>query len=316
MIDEVTLLATALMVSLILYALTAGADFGGGVWDMLSGGARKSEQRHLIARALAPIWEANHVWLVLVVVLLFVAFPSAFATLMIWLHIPLTIMLVGIVLRGTAFTFRHYDPLGETDPRMQRWSLQFAAASVMTPIMLGVCVGAVASGRVPGTTFTDSWWHGFPVALGFFTLALFAFLAACYLPLETDDPALQDDFRKRALGAAVVTALLGWLCRGLAPHLPIPLGIEILVAVIGVLAVGSLWTRRYWLARSMAALQVVTILWGWGLSQFPYILPPTLTFHGAAAPRSVLQVMLTALGVGGVLLVPSFLYLYRVFKRQ
>lgn len=320
MIDEVTMLAAVLMISLVIYALTAGADFGGGVWDLLSWGPRRKQQRDLIARALAPIWEANHVWLVLVVVLLFVAFPSAFAALMISLHIPITIMLIGIVLRGTAFTFRHYDPLGDADPRMQRWSVQFAAASVVTPIMLGVCVGAVANGRILSRNFTDSWMHPFPFALGLFTLALFAFLAATYLTLETDDPELQNDFRKRALATTVVMAGLGWLCRSLAPHLFIPVSIEVLVGLIGLLALGSLWQRRYWLARALAALQVTTILWGWGLAQYPYILParegPGLTFHMAAAPTSVLQAMLAALVVGGALLLPSFVYLYRVFKRQ
>lgn len=321
MIDEVTLLAATLMISLVLYALTAGADFGGGVWDLLSWGPRKKQQQQLIARAMAPIWEANHVWLVLVVVLLFVAFPSAFAALMISLHIPLTIMLIGIVLRGTAFTFRHYDPLGEGDPRMRQWSVQFAVASIVTPIMLGVCVGAVANGHIMSRNFIDSWMHPFPFVLGFFTLAQFAFLAATYLTLETDDPELQNDFRLRALGSAVAMCLLGWLCRSLAPHLPVPLPIEVLTGVLGLLTVACLGLRRYWLARALAALQVTTILWGWGLAQYPYLLPNVgdaagLTFHMAAAPTSVLRAMLTALGVGALLLLPSFLYLYRVFKRQ
>lgn len=316
------MLAAVLMISLVLYALSAGADFGGGVWELFSTGPRKEQQRSLISGALAPIWEANHVWLVLVVVLLFVAFPSAFAALSISLHIPLTLMLIGVVLRGTAFTFRHYDPLGEADPRVRRWNLQFAIASMVTPVMLGVCVGAVASGRVMTRNYVDSWLHGFPFALGLFTLALFAFLAATYLTLESDDPALQDDFRRRALFTALVMAGLGWICRGLAPHLTIPLSMEILVALLGLGAVLSLWLRRFWLARALAALQVTSILWGWGLAQFPYLLPPDprtgapgLTFAMAAAPTSVLQAMLVALAVGGLLLLPAFVYLYRVFKR-
>ncbi|MEW6281455.1 MAG: cytochrome d ubiquinol oxidase subunit II, partial [Candidatus Eremiobacterota bacterium] len=290
-----------------------------------------ARQRAVIARAMAPVWEANHVWLVLVVVILFVGFPRAFAALSIALHIPLTLMLIGIVLRGSAFTFRAYDPdaggLG-TRPasrRQRRFSLTFAVASLVTPVMLGICVGAVASGKVvtldgrPGNFF-DSWTGSFPLLLGLFTLALFAFLAATYLTLETDEADLQEDFRLRALLSAGVAGLLAWTCLGLAreqaPDLQLPLAIQWLTGATALGAVLALLRRRYPLARALAVLQVACILWGWGLAQFPYILPPSLTFLAAASPPAVQRLLLGALALGAAVVLPSFVYLYRIFKQR
>lgn len=201
--------AAVTLASLTIYVLGGGADFGGGVWDLFARGPRARQQRDTIADAIGPIWEANHVWLILVVVLLFFAFPMAFAAIATALHVPLTLMLIGIVLRGSAFTFRTYDD--RSDRAQRRWGRTFAMASVVTPVMLGVCVGAIASGEIRvepesgrvATDFISAWLRPFPFAIGFFTLALFAFLAAVYLTLETRDPELRDDFRRRALAAAV-----------------------------------------------------------------------------------------------------------------
>src|SRR5687767_8800816 len=135
-----------LFAALVLYAVLGGADYGGGVWDLLASGPRAREQRRLIATAIGPVWEANHVWLVFLIVLLFTAFPPAFAVLATALHIPLTLMLLGIVLRGTSFTFRHYDR--QDDTVQQRWGRLFATSSVFTPVMLGICVGAIATGEI------------------------------------------------------------------------------------------------------------------------------------------------------------------------
>ena len=139
-------IACVMLISLIIYMLTGGADFGGGIWDLFATGRRAKAQRSLIAHAIAPIWEANHVWLIVIVVLLFVAFPVAFAAISTALHVPLTLMLIGIVLRGTAFVFRTYDIQSDTIHR--RWSRLFAIASAITPVMLGITLGAVASGAI------------------------------------------------------------------------------------------------------------------------------------------------------------------------
>jgi cytochrome d ubiquinol oxidase subunit II len=322
------IIAGIMMVSLIFYALLAGADFGGGVWDLLASGPRTNQQRALIAGAIGPIWEANHVWLILVIVLLFTAFPPAFVAIMTALHIPLTIMLIGIVLRGAAFTFRTYD--SQADAVQRRWSRVFAIASVVTPIMLGVCIGAIASGSISvrngivTSGFFAAWLAPFPWAVGMFALVLFAFLAAVYLTVEAPEEALREDFRRRALGAAVavgVLALLVFLLSGAgAPRIRAglvaspwawPLQIGTAVAAVG--GIASLWARRYPLARALAAAQVSLILLGWGAGQYPYLVEPDITIASAAAPTVTLRLLLIALGAGALLLFPSLYFLYRVF---
>ena len=208
--------AAALLVSFNAYVRMGGADFGGGVWDLFSSGPRRAEPRALIADAIGPIWEANHVWLILAVVLLFTCFPAAFSDIAIGLHIPLTLMLIGIVLRGSAFTFRTYAR--QTDGVQRRWGRLFAAASLVTPLLLGSMVGAIASGRLGTRTagtfaslYVRSWLDPFCVAVGALTLALFAFLAAVYLTVEAKSRPLPDDFRRRALWAAGAVFVSAWM---------------------------------------------------------------------------------------------------------
>src|SRR5712691_1993178 len=201
-----------MIASLILYALLGGADYGGGVWDLFAFGRRASEQRALIANAIGPVWEANHVWLILVIVILFTAFPAAFAAISTVLHIPLTLLLIGIVLRGTTFTFRSYDV--QRDNVQRRWSVVFSIASIITPVLLGIVLGAIASGTirveigVVESGFLKSWLAPFPFSVGFFALSLFAFLAAVYLTLEASEKELQEDFRLRALIAGIAVGIL------------------------------------------------------------------------------------------------------------
>ena len=321
-------LAGAVMAALTLYALGAGADFGGGVWDLFATGPRAARQRGLIARAIGPIWEANHVWLILAVVLMFVCFPRAWAVLSTALHVPLTVMLVGIVLRGSAFTFRSYG--GDDDAGERRWGRVFAMASIVTPVMLGACVGTVAAGRVRAAdgralSYFFSWVGAFPFAVGLLALALFSFVAAVYLTCESDDEALRADFRARALAAGAATGALAFaalaLARGEAEAMwsglmeqRWSLAFHALTALAAVGALAALWRRRYGLARALAIAQVVLVLWGWALAQFPYVVPPDLTFAATAAPPAVLHAVLGALVLGSIVLVPSMAYLYRVFK--
>ena len=160
-------LGSALVVAFILYALFGGADFGGGVWDLLASGPRQAEQRALIARALGPVWEVNHVWLIIGVVILFGGFPRAFAALTVTLHVPLTLLLLGIVFRGTAFTFRTYDARG--DQVQRRWGFVFSVASILSPALLGMCVGAVVGGELQGRApegVSSAWWTPFALAVG------------------------------------------------------------------------------------------------------------------------------------------------------
>jgi len=212
-------LAGVILAALTAYVLLGGADFGGGVWDLLASGPRKARQRDLIAHAIGPVWEANHVWLILAIVLLFTCFPRAFATMAVGLHVPLTLMLIGIVLRGSAFVFQSYGGGG---------GRVFATASLVTPVLLGICVGAVASGTVwfgvrDGTfvtSFIRSWFTPFAFAVGIFTLACFAFLAAVYLTLEAKDTELQEDFRLRAIAAGAAVFALAVLGLAVFPQAP------------------------------------------------------------------------------------------------
>lgn len=324
-----TIVAGAMIVSLMFYALLGGADYGGGVWDLFTRGKRGAKQRQLIAEAIGPVWEANHVWLILVLVILFTGFPPAFSTIATALHIPLTLLLIGIVLRGSAFTFRTYDS-ARSDVQ-QRWSRVFSIASIITPVLLGVTLGAIASGTIKvedgivTSGFWKSWLAPFPFAVGFFALALFAFLAAVYLTLETEDEKLQEDFRWRALLSGCVVgglALAVFLLSGTgAPSVragltksgwAVPLHLLTAISALG--AFLFLWQRKYALARVCAAAQVSLILWGWALAQFPFIVEPDITIASAAAPRATLRLLLIALSVGALLLFPSFYYLFRVFK--
>jgi cytochrome bd ubiquinol oxidase subunit II len=316
-------LAFIMLGSLIFYALGAGADFGGGVWDLLATGPRAGEQRRLIERAIGPIWEANHVWLILVVVLLFAAFPPAYAAASVALHVPLTLMLIGIVLRGSAFVFRHYAA-------PKSWGRVFAVASTITPVFLGVTMGAVTAGvpfdgGVPAGGFF-AWVGAFPFCVGLFALALFAFLAAVYLTNECDGE-LREDFRRRGFGAAAavgVTALATALTVG--AHAPAfrqalthswwswPL--QIATGFAAVAAIAAIWVRHFAAARLLAALQVALILVGWGAAQRPYLLPPHFTIAGSAAPDATLRALFWALLIGALTLFPSLIWLYRVFKRR
>src|SRR5258707_1940868 len=160
-----------MITALIIYALLGGADYGGGVWALFAFGRRAPEQRALIANAIGPVWEANHVWLILVIVMLFTAFPPSFAAISTALHIPLTLLLMGIVLRGTTFTFRSYDV--QRDDVQPRWSLVFSIASIITPVLLGITLGAIASGTIRDENghvvsgFFSSWLAPFPFAVVF-----------------------------------------------------------------------------------------------------------------------------------------------------
>ena len=341
MIGLPDILAAVMLIALVAYALLGGADFGGGVWDLFATGTRKREQRSLIADAIGPVWEANHVWLILVVVLLFTCFPPAFATLSIVLHIPLTLMLLGIVARGAAFTFRTYD--SRRDQVQRRWGRIFAVASLVTPVLLGMCIGAIASGRAGEAareaeqrgfaagsfveTYVTPWLAPFPVAIGLLTLALFAYLAAVYLTLEAGDEPLREDFRARALVAAALVFATAFAALGVAlvdaPAVgeglvrswwSVPL--QLVTGVAAITAIIALWTRRYGLARIAAAAQVALILGGWALAQHPMLVPPVHSLSEAAAPARTLSLVLGALVLGALVLFPSLWYLFRVFKSR
>lgn len=313
------------LLALIAYAVLAGADFGGGIWDAFARGPRRDAQRDAIAHAMGPVWEANHVWLIFVVVLLFTCFPTAYAALSEGLFLPFHLVLLGIILRGAAFVFRAYSPTAGA----RRWGAVFGAASVITPVLLGMCLGAVSAGGlrvIGGRVVVEGiapWLRPLPLATGGFALAVCAYLAAVYLANETDG-ALRDDFRRRALAAGTAVVAMSALMLPLlyveAPHLWHGLlGIRaapVLAAGVAaaLLSGWSLWRRRPRLARAATIVQTACLIAGWGIAQHPYLIYPDVTVHAAAAPESTLQFVLWSTPFGMALLLPSLWWLFRVFK--
>lgn len=324
-------MAGIVLVVLMVYVLLGGADFGGGVWDLAARGPRSAKHREVIAHAIGPIWEANHVWMIVAVVLLFTCFPSAFAVIMTALHVPVTLMLIGIVLRGSAFVFRKADPAGEGGP--SGWQTVFAVSSLITPVMIGVVAGTVStpvlgyeSGVVTGGFFRP-WLSPFPWVVGAFTLALFAFLAAVYLTLEADEPELKDDFRVRALAAAAGVAVAGGLAAALASSAAAELSTRLTgtavgraVVAAGILclagAAGSLLIRRFFAARALAALTTLLVLAGWGWGLHPWIVVGAVDVHTGAAPDVTLRIVAWILAGGSLVLVPAYAYLFAIFHRR
>jgi cytochrome d ubiquinol oxidase subunit II len=344
MLEPSTLLGAAMLGALVLYALFGGADFGGGVWHLFARGPTAEKQRQLIAHAIGPIWEANHVWLILVVVVLFTGFPAAFAAISVLLHAPLTLLLIAIVLRGAAFAFR--SAAGDRQREARGWGWVFALSSVAAPILLGMILAALASGRLQSDlarlwfptagetsalTWVGPWTTAFAILTGLFTLVLFSFLAAVYLTLETQDE-LRELFRRRAIVAGVSAAPLAlatYLLAGDgAPMLRKGLSesfwaepLQLATAIAAVAALGALWKRRYPLARFAAAAQVALIVVGWGASQYPYLIVPgglqvPITLTNASAPAATQRMLLGALIAGAVVLLPSLWALFRVFKNS
>jgi cytochrome d ubiquinol oxidase subunit II len=325
------LLAVVLVGSLTFYTLLGGADYGGGIWDLLSTGSRAQQQRDLIANAITPVWEVNHVWLILVIVLLFAGFPPAFAAITTALHIPLVLLLLGIVFRGMSFTFRTYDT---RSARVQRfWGYIFSVASLLTPMLLGVVVGAVTDDNLrieDGNSvhgFVHTWLSPFPIIVGLFAVSLFAYLAATFLTVEAHTEELREDFRTRALFAGCTVAFLALVtfldARYAAREVEFALlhrswsvGAQLVTAAASIASFWCLVTRRYKLARIAVGTQISCILWGWALAQFPFLVRPQLTIYNSASPDTVLRDILLACVAGTLVLFPSMRFLYKVFKAE
>src|ERR1700751_776212 len=313
------------------YALFGGADFGGGIWDLLAGGAeRGAAARELIDEAITPVWEANHVWLVFILVLLWTAFPPAFAALMPALFIPLSLSLLGIVLRGVGFAFRH------TAERLRMQQLTgslFAASSLITPFFMGTVVGAVATGQVPvhpAGNVLAAWTSPTVILTGFLFVAACAYVSAVFLVLEARQRGQQDLVRYFSLRATAAGVLTGALAGGTFAELSVSspyvfarlTGIALpLVAIsiaAGIAVPGMLWLRWYHAVglRVTAAIAVATVVWGWGLAQYPYLFPPSLSLAAGSAPTAALVAELVVAGLAVLLVAPGFALLYFLQQRR
>lgn len=312
------------------YGVFGAADFGAGIWDLFAGGPeRGAAVRRRLERSIGPVWEANHVWLIFVLVYLWTAFPEPFVAVATTMFIPLTLAAFSIILRGSAFAFRKW---ADTLAGRRFFGATFAGASALTPFFLGTVAGGVASGRVPlGNAAGDpitSWVNPTSLLGGVLAIIASAYLAAvlvCRDASEEGSTELADYFRRRALGtgvlAGVVAAAGVFILHADAPALFDGLisarGIPILAAS-AVAGVASLWLlrrRSYMIARGFAALATVTVLWGWGAGQYPYLLEGEATVDALAAPDNVLVGLLIAFGAAAALVVPSLIWLFSLTQR-
>jgi cytochrome d ubiquinol oxidase subunit II len=324
-----TAVAVVLLLAVVAYAVFGGADFGAGFWDLTAGGAERGEHpRGVIEQSIGPVWEANHVWLIFIFVVLWTAFPEAYASITLTLFVPLTIAALGIVLRGASFAFRK----AVVKLRYRRlFGAAFAASSVLVPYCMGAIAGGVASGRVPaGGQAGDpvaSWINPSSIHAGLLAVAAVAYLAAVYLVWDArrlGDAAMVAYFRGRAIIAAAVVGLLGligtFVLRADAPYLFDGLTSRVLPLVVvstlcGVGALVLLIRNAHRGARVIAVIAVATAILAWGDAQWPYILPESLTFSAAAAPSGTLAAVLVVVVLAGLIVVPGFILLYTLHQK-
>ena len=325
------LLAAIMAGSLVLYVLLAGADYGAGFWDLLSGGPLKEEQKSLIANAIRPVWEANHVWLILILVLLFAGFPLAFGVIMIALCVPISLMVLGIVLRGSSFVFRAYSTVNSSTQRT--YAYVFSASSSFTPILAGIVLASLSDDRVSvvrdesSNGYLFNWLNPFSISVGVFTLALFAFLAAAYLSAEAPSTELRQAFRRRALAAGSISGALAVenfvlteryaasLRTGLL-HNNLAHCAEAGAAISLIAGLTALFRDHARFARLMAALFAVSIVIGWAAAQYPYLARPDMTVFNSGSSETVVRAVLFASIAGALVLFPSLALLLYIFKNQ
>lgn len=326
--------AALILIALIAYAVLGGADFGGGIWDLLARGPAAARERAAIASAMGPVWESNNVWLIFVLVVTWTAFPIVYAGVSTALFIPITLAVVGIVLRGASFSFR--SNYGMQVGSGVRWGHVFDAASAITPFLLGTIAGALSSGniRVSGTPLQvqanlwTTWTTPFALSCGAFALGLCSVLSATYLTVEardTGDHDLAQVFRRRAIAAGAVTAILGALAALLArQEAPVlwqgligkALPFSAAAVLIGLATAVALLRGADGIARILVAVMTACIFIAWGVALWPHLIVPDVTINNAASPASVLGPMLIVALVGLAVLFPSLWYLFSVVKRQ
>jgi cytochrome d ubiquinol oxidase subunit II len=322
--------AGVLWVGVTAYAVFGGADFGAGFWSLVAGDSPRGRRaRDLADWAIGPVWEANHVWLIFVLVILWTAFSTAFGSIFSTLFIPLSLAAFGIVLRGSGFAFHKTARRSEGRAISERL---FGLASLLTPFFLGTVVGAIATGRVPeGNAAGDaltSWLNVTSLVIGALFVATSAYLAAVFLTYDARRAGasdLEEYFTNRALIAAVVAGLLavaGIIALHHNAHYvydrltsnALPLVIASGLAGLAVLVLLRRRARRY--ARPLAIIAVVAVVWGWAVGQYPYLLPTSLTISDAAAPSETLTALLIVFGVAVVLVIPSIVLLYTLAQRS
>ncbi len=322
--------------ALLLYVLLGGADYGAGILELFVNRKTRGQQKKIINNAMGPVWEVNHIWLIIAVVILFNAFPSAYSQISITFHIPLTLMLVGIIIRGCAFAFRNYDAY--RDQSQKYYSLAFEVSSVFTPFSLGLILGGILIGRINPEAdtfyagFVDPWFNVFSFILGMFTCCLVTYIASVYIIGETRKNVLRRQFVYRAKVAGIVTFIMGGFVIEAALLYEAELfarfysdRFSLACVLLAAAIFFPLWKllNHPWpiLSRLLVGSQVTLIFLAWYELQFPFIIAPSdffgfegLNLYQAAAPESTLRLLLIALVLGTALIFPAWLYLMRVFK--
>jgi cytochrome d ubiquinol oxidase subunit II len=331
-----TVVILFLFFAIVLYFLLGGADFGAGIIELFTSDSNKTRTRKTSYQAIGPIWEANHMWLVIAVVILFVGFPTIYSQMSIYLHIPILIMLMGIIARGTAFSFRNYDAIkGQNTQKL--YNHIFAYSSVVTPLFLGIIAGSAISGQIDfaANTFLSayvfSWFNWFSIAVGFFTVTLCGFLASIYLIGEADNPTDITRFIKKAKALNIAAFVCGGLVFIAAEFQNIRLAHWIFGSAVGLTAVTAalvslvlLWITinrgKKMIARVFAAFQVTMILLSVGYQHFPNFIVlkggQNLSLLADHAPEKTIGDLGIALLIGSLFILPALFYLYYSFREK
>ena len=325
-----TLIAAVLLAALATYALFGGADFGAGFWDLTAGGPERGEApRELIEHSIGPVWEANHVWLIFIFVVTWTAFPVAYESIWLTMFVPLTIAALGIVLRGASFAFRK----AVTNPQARRiFGGGFALSSVLVPFCMGAMIGGIVSGQVPSGGKAgdpvDSWLNPTSIVIGLLAVAAVAYLSAVYLVSDArraGDAAMAQYFLRRATAAALVVGVLSVIglivLHSKAPHVfdgltSRALPVALVSVLCGLAALILLWRGAARGIRVLAGLAVVGTVVTWGVAQWPYLLPESLTVDDAAAPSGTLTALVIAVAIAAVTVLPAFVLLFVLVQRR
>ncbi len=323
------------LVSIYIYCLLGGADFGAGIIELGEKKSLKERTRLLVSEAMAPIWEANHMWLIIAVVVLFNAFPLVYTRLLVSLSIPLILMLIGIILRGTAFTFRHYDAI--KDSSQELYSKVFEYSSLIVPFFFGLVIGSIVSGKIvtnPSSFYEgyiNPWLNLFSISTGIFVALLFSFIASVFLTSEISDKNILNDFilkSKKSIIGAVVGGLLVFVSSFIdRVHFSesffsnyMSLGLMLLATACLPLLWKTLERGSKWLSRVLVGAQLLFILGAFYIVYFPTLVKlengNSLTFYNSAAPETTLNYLGWALLVGSLIIFPALFYLLKVFKTE
>lgn len=324
-----------LWAAILLYLLLGGADFGAGIIELFTSADNKKVTRKTMYRAIGPVWEANHMWLIITIVILFVGFPAIYSTMSVYLHIPLVLMLLGIIARGTAFTFRHYDAV--VDEMQVLYNRIFVYSSFLTPLFLGIIAGSAVSGHIDPnaqdflSAYVFSWLDWFPVSVGLFTVAICGFLAAIYLVGETDNIADRMRFIRKSKQMSIAAVICGAVVFTVAYMEGIPLlswifgnaaGLAaIIAATISLVILWYLLSKeKSGMLRILAGFQITMILFAATVHHFPKIVVlkggSYLSLLEHSGNEKAISMLALALLLGSIFILPALFYLIYSFQKN